>query len=154
MDLFVIPTISFQLLYGLLILQHSRRELLWMGVTAHPSAEWIARQLTEACGWRRAPHYIIRDRDRVYGHAVLSQLRAMGIRDRPTAARSPGRTGARSGSSDRSDGIALIMSSYLASGIFVICSRHIKNTTTRPVRIYRWRRTRRSHASSRPLARR
>jgi hypothetical protein len=40
-------------LYGLLILQHGRRELLWMGVTAHPSAEWIACQLTEACGWRR-----------------------------------------------------------------------------------------------------
>jgi hypothetical protein len=47
MDLFLVPTISFRLLYGLLILQHSRRKLLWLGVTAHPSAEWIARQLTE-----------------------------------------------------------------------------------------------------------
>ena len=46
MDLFVVPTISFRLLYGFLILQHSRRELLWLGVTEHPSAEWIARQLT------------------------------------------------------------------------------------------------------------
>jgi hypothetical protein len=50
MDLFVVPTISFQLLYGLLILRHDRRCVLWMGVTAHPTAEWIARQLTEACG--------------------------------------------------------------------------------------------------------
>ena len=65
MDLFVVPTISFRLLYGLLILQHGRRELLWMGVTAHPTAEWIACQLTEAYGWQRAPRYIIRDRDRV-----------------------------------------------------------------------------------------
>ena len=48
MDLFLVPTISFRLLYGFLILQHSRRKLLWLGVTAHPSAEWIARQLTEA----------------------------------------------------------------------------------------------------------
>jgi transposase InsO family protein len=93
MDLFVVPTISFRLLYGLLILQHGRRELLWMGVTAHPTAEWIARQLTEAYGWQRAPRYIIRDRDRVYGHAVLIRLRAMGIRDRPIAPRSPWQNG-------------------------------------------------------------
>src|SRR5262245_50075043 len=50
MDLFLVPTISFRLLYGLLVLQHGRRELLWVGVTAHPTAEWIARQLTEAYG--------------------------------------------------------------------------------------------------------
>jgi transposase InsO family protein len=80
-------------LYGLLILQHGRRELLWVGVTAHPTAEWIARQLTEACGWQRAPRYIIRDRDRVYAHAVVSRLRAMGIRDRPIAVRSPWQNG-------------------------------------------------------------
>jgi hypothetical protein len=48
-DMFVVPTISFRLLYGLLILRHSRRHLLWLGMTAHPSAEWLARQLTEAC---------------------------------------------------------------------------------------------------------
>ena len=50
MDLFVVPTISFRLLYGLLILRHDRRRILWLGTTAHPTAEWIARQLTEACG--------------------------------------------------------------------------------------------------------
>jgi transposase InsO family protein len=93
MDLFLVPTISFRLLYGLLILQHGRRELLRVGVTAHPTAEWIARQLTEAYGWQRAPRYIIRDRDRVYGQAVLSRLRAMGIRDRPIAVRSPWQNG-------------------------------------------------------------
>src|SRR5262249_27396227 len=74
MDLFLVPTISFRLLYGFLILRHSRRELLWLGVTAHPSAEWIARQLTEACGWQQPPRSIIRDRDRVYGHAFLRRL--------------------------------------------------------------------------------
>src|SRR3989441_842876 len=93
MDLFLVPTISFRLLYGFLILRQSRRELLWLGVTAHPSAEWIAHQLTEAYGWRQAPRYIIRDRDRVYGHAFLRRLRAMGIRDRPIAPRSPWQNG-------------------------------------------------------------
>ena len=89
MDLFVVPTISFRLLYGLLILQHGRRQILWLGVTAHPTAEWIARQLTEAYGWTAAPQYMVRDRDAVYGDIFIRRLRAMGIRDRPTAARSP-----------------------------------------------------------------
>jgi hypothetical protein len=63
MDLFVVPTVSFRLLYGFLVLRHCRRELLWLSVTAHPNAEWIARQLTEACGWQEAPRYVVRDRD-------------------------------------------------------------------------------------------
>ena len=92
-DLFVVPTLSFRLLYGLLILNHSRRQILWLGVTAHPTAEWIARQLTEACGWEPVPRYIIRDRDSVYGEIFKRRLRAMGIRDRPTAPRSPWQNG-------------------------------------------------------------
>jgi hypothetical protein len=63
------------------------------GVTAHPSAEWIGRQLTEAYGCQQAPQYIIRDRDCVYGGVFLRRLRAMGIRDRPTAPRSPWQNG-------------------------------------------------------------
>src|SRR5204862_7924836 len=89
MDLFVVPTVSFRLLYGLLILRHYRRELLWLGVTAHPNAEWISRQLTEAYGWREVPRYLVRDRDGAYGQIFIRRVGAMGIRDRPTAARSP-----------------------------------------------------------------
>ena len=87
MDLFVVPTISFRLLYGLLILRHGRRQIMSLGATAHPTAEWIARQLIEACGWDRAPRYVVRDRDSVYGQVFMRRLRAMGIRDRPTAPR-------------------------------------------------------------------
>ena len=93
MDLFVVPTISFRLLYGFLILQHSRRELLWLGVTARPSAHWIARQLTEAYGWQQTPRYIVRDRDCVYGDVVIQRFRTMGIRDRPISPRSPWQNG-------------------------------------------------------------
>ena len=75
MDLLVIPTISFRLLYGFLILQHRRRVIVWIGVTAHPSAEWIARQLTEAYAWAQAPQYVIRDRDRVYGDLFIRRAR-------------------------------------------------------------------------------
>jgi transposase InsO family protein len=91
MDLFVVPTISFRLLYGLLIVGHGRRQILWFGVTAHPTAEWIANQLTEACGWEQAPRYLIRDR--AYGEVFLRRLRSMGIRDRPTSPRSPWQNG-------------------------------------------------------------
>ncbi len=58
-DLFVVPSISFQLLYGLLILKHRRREILCLSATAHPSAEWISRQLTEAYGWEEGPCYLV-----------------------------------------------------------------------------------------------
>ena len=89
MDLFVVPTISFRLLYGLLIMGHGRRQILWFGVTAHPTAEWIANQVTEACGWEQAPRYLIRDRDGAYGEVFIRRLRSMGIRDRPTSPCSP-----------------------------------------------------------------
>jgi hypothetical protein len=93
MDLFVVPTISFRLLYGLLILWHGRRQILWLGVTAHPTAEWVARQFAEACGWERTPEYLVRDHDSVYGEIFIRRLRAMGIRDRSVAPRSPWQNG-------------------------------------------------------------
>jgi len=98
MDLFVVPTISFRLLYGLLILQHARRELLWLAVTPHPTAEWIARQFTESLGWRDAPRYVVRGRDRLYGREFIRRIRALGIRalgirDQPISARSPWQNG-------------------------------------------------------------
>jgi hypothetical protein len=89
MDMFVVPTISFRLLYGLLILGHGRRRILWFGVTAHPTADWIANQITAACGWEQAPRYLIRDRDRAYGEIFIRRIRSMGIRDRPTSPRCP-----------------------------------------------------------------
>src|SRR5712671_4785227 len=79
----------FRLLYGLLIMGHGRRHILWFGVTAHPTAEWIANQVTEACGWEQAPCYLIRDRDGAYGEVYIRRLRSIGIRDRPTSPRSP-----------------------------------------------------------------
>jgi len=89
MDIFVVPTISFRLLYGLLIMGHGRRQILWFGVTAHPTAEWIANQLTQACGWEQIPRYLIRDRDGAYGEIFIRRVRSIGIRDRPTSPRSP-----------------------------------------------------------------
>jgi transposase InsO family protein len=93
MDLFVVPTIGFDLLYAFIIVRLNRRDLVWINVTANPTAEWVARQITEAFPWNEAPHYLIRDRDRIYGSVVTRRLRAMGIRDKPTAPASPWQNG-------------------------------------------------------------
>jgi transposase InsO family protein len=92
-DMFVVPTIGFRLLYGLVIIRLERRHLVWINVTANPTADWIARQMTEAFPWDQAPQYLIRDRDASYGYVVTRRLAAMGIRDRPTAPRSPWQNG-------------------------------------------------------------
>jgi transposase InsO family protein len=93
MDLFVVPTIGFDLLYALVIVRLDRRDLVWINVTTNPTAEWVARQITEAFPWDMAPGYMIRDRDRVYGTVVTRRLRAMGIRDKPIAPASPWQNG-------------------------------------------------------------
>jgi hypothetical protein len=87
-----------RLLYGLVILRHGRRQLLSIGVTDQPTAEWIARQITEAFAWDNVPRYLVRDRDGAYGDAFIQRLRTMGIRDHPIAPRSPWQTAMSSGS--------------------------------------------------------
>ena len=93
MDLFVVPTIGFELLYGFVIVRLGRRDMVWINVTTNPTAEWIARQLTEAFPRDEAPRYLIRDRDGIFGTIVTRRLSAMGIRDKPTAPASPWQNG-------------------------------------------------------------
>ena len=93
MDFLVVPTIGFRLLFVLVILRHERRRLISLSVTTNPTAEWIARQITEAFPWNEAPDHLIRDRDAAYGHTITRRLAAMGIRDHPTAPRSPWQNG-------------------------------------------------------------
>src|SRR5256885_2541096 len=93
MDLFVVPTVGFNLLYALVIVRLARRDLVWINVTTRPTADWIARQITEAFPWAEAPRYVIRDRDCIYGAAVTHRLRTMGIRDKPIAPGSPWQNG-------------------------------------------------------------
>ena len=72
MDLLVVPTIGFRLLYGFVIPRHQRRSIVAVAVTSHPTAEWIARQIAEAFPWEEAPQYLLRDRDGVYGTSLGS----------------------------------------------------------------------------------
>jgi Integrase core domain len=93
MVLFVVPTIGFDLLYAFIIVRLDRRDLVWINVTTNPTAEWVARQITEAFPWDGAPRYMIRDRDQIYCAVVTGRLHAMGIRDKPTAPASPWQNG-------------------------------------------------------------
>jgi transposase InsO family protein len=92
-DFLVVPTITFKLLFVLVVLSHERRRVVHFGITANPTAEWTARQITEAFPWDTAPRYLIRDRHRTYGRTFRDHVAAMAITEVPTAARSPWQNG-------------------------------------------------------------
>jgi len=89
----VVPTVTFERLFAFLVVGHGRRRLLWFDVTRHPTAEWLARQMTEAFPWASTPAYLIRDNDRAYGQAFTTRVTAMGIRDRPISPGAPWQNG-------------------------------------------------------------
>ncbi len=88
-DMFVVASASFRLLYVMIILAHDRRNIVRTAVTEHPTATWLSRQVTEAFPWDTAPRYLLRDRDASYGSYFCSRVEAMGITEVITAPRSP-----------------------------------------------------------------
>jgi transposase InsO family protein len=88
-DFFTVPTIRFQILYVFIVLAHERRRIVHFAITANPTAEWTAQQLREAFPWDSAPRYLLRDRDRIFGHEFVEQVKAMGIKQVLSAPRSP-----------------------------------------------------------------
>src|SRR5271168_295462 len=88
-DFFVVPTITFRLLFVFVILSHDRRRPIRFAVTEHPTSEWTARQLLEAFPWDSAPCYLLRDRDGSYGEEFGQAAKWLGIREVLTAAQSP-----------------------------------------------------------------
>jgi transposase InsO family protein len=91
-DFFVVPTVTYRLLFVLVILSHERRRLVHVAVTAHPTAAWTAQQLREAFPDEEAPRFLLHDRDSAFA-AVRSTINGMGIREIRTAARSPWHNG-------------------------------------------------------------
>ena len=88
-DMFVVASASFRLLYVMIILGHDRRKIIRTAVTEHPTAAWLSRQVTEAFPWDTAPRYLLRDRDASYGSEFCNRVEAMGITEVITAPRSP-----------------------------------------------------------------
>ena len=88
-DFFVVPTATFRLLFGFIVLHNERRHIVHFGITAHPMSEWTSQQVREAFPWDTAPRYLIRDRDASYGSVFRSRCHALGINEVLTAPRSP-----------------------------------------------------------------
>ena len=146
MDLFVVPTIDFKLLYGLVVVRLDRRELVWISVTTHPTAEWVARQITEAFPWNEPPRYMIRDRDRIYGAVVTRRLRAIGIRDKPITPGSPW----QNGFAERLIGS---IRRECVDHIIVLGEAHLRRTLKSYARYYNGVRTHRSLNKDAPVSR-
>jgi hypothetical protein len=88
-DFFVVPTVTFKLLYVFVVLVHDRRRIVHFNVTASPSAQWAGQQVVEAFPYNTAPGYLLRDRDRIYGTDFARRVSSMGIEQVVTAYRSP-----------------------------------------------------------------
>jgi len=109
LDFFTVPTATFRVLFVLVILTHSRRRLVHFNVTEHPTAEWTARQLLEACALEEGPRYLIRDRDRVYGERFRVRPRRWTFGRRSLRPARRGKTRMPNGSLDRFDTSASTM---------------------------------------------
>jgi transposase InsO family protein len=88
-DLFTVPTATFQVLFCLVVLRHDRRRVLHFNVTAHPTAQWAAQQLVEAFPEAVSARYLLRDRDSIYGDYFRQRVRGLGLKEVLSAPRSP-----------------------------------------------------------------
>jgi hypothetical protein len=88
-DMFVVTTATFWLLYALIVLSLDRRRVVYFEVIQNPTQDWLSRQMTEAFPWDTAPRYLLRERDKSSGPAFRHRVRAMGVTEVITAPRSP-----------------------------------------------------------------
>jgi len=91
-DFLTVPTITFRVLYVLFVIDHGRRRVLHVGVTAHPTASWIAQQLRNSFP-DNVPKILILDNDAKFGNEVRRTIRSFGITEKRTSYRSPWQNG-------------------------------------------------------------
>jgi putative transposase len=152
-DFFLVSTLTFRLLFVVVVLRHDRREILHLNVTDHPTAVWTLRQLTQAFPEDTAPNYLLRDRDGIYGQEFSRGVERMGIREVCITPRSPWQTPSWSGSSGPFAASAWITPSFSMMRTFAGSCVPTSPTTTARARIKRWRTTAPSlEPSSRPHA--
>jgi putative transposase len=89
MDFFVVPTVTYKVLFVLVMLAHERRWVVHVNVTEHPTEQWTIQQVVEAFPWDETPRYLLRDRDRIYGASFRQRVRNIGIEEVLIAPRSP-----------------------------------------------------------------
>jgi putative transposase len=134
LDFFTVPTATFRVLFVLVMLIHSRRRLVHFNVTEHPTAEWMARQLLEACGLEEAPRYLIRDRDQVYGKRFAHQAKTLDIREAVIAPHSPWQNA-------YAERVIGSIRRECLDHVVVIGERHLREILSKYVDYYNWTRT-------------
>ena len=78
-DFFVAVTATFRMLYVFVVIEHSKRRLAHINVTAHPNADWTLQQLREVIGNGGGHRYLIHDRDRIFAKHLDDSIRALGV---------------------------------------------------------------------------
>jgi hypothetical protein len=86
---FTVPTVTFHTLFVFFFITHDRQRLIHLNVTAHPTADWIWRQLIAATPWGNQPQHLLRDRDRSYGAAFIPRAARVGIQTILTPVQAP-----------------------------------------------------------------
>ena len=133
-DFLCVQTIFFKTLYVFFVIHHASREVLHAGVTRHPTAEWVGRQMLECCGWdRKPPRFLIRDRDSRYGTAFDRRLRSLGI----IPIRAPFRSPQAKSIAER---WVKSLRTECLDHMFVLNERHLRATLAEYVQYFnRWR---------------
>ena len=93
MDFFVVPTARYRLLYAWFLLDHGRRRVLHLNVTAHPSTRWVIQQLREAFPGAPRHRHLILDSDAIFSEDVARSIAVFGVAPKRTAFRSPWQNG-------------------------------------------------------------
>jgi putative transposase len=146
-DFFTVPTATFRIVFVLVVLRHARRRLVHFNVTEHPTAEWTARQLVEACALEETPGHLIRDRDQMYGERFSRQARALNIREVVIAPRSPWQNA-------YAERVIGSIRRECLDHMVVIGERHLKRLLSEYVHYYNTTRTHLSLAKDAPEPRR
>jgi transposase InsO family protein len=89
MDMFVVFTLTYKILYGLIFVHHKRRKLVHFAVTERPSQYWLSQELIAACKSNAIPRYLLRDRDALYGKRFRDSVQELGIQEIVAARQSP-----------------------------------------------------------------
>jgi transposase InsO family protein len=89
MDFFVVPTVTFRLLYVLVVITHERRKVIHFNITEAPTAEWTVQQVVNVFPYDTAPKYLLRDRDGIHCSVFVQRLEGMGIKQKLISPSSP-----------------------------------------------------------------
>jgi transposase InsO family protein len=93
MDFFVVPTVTFRVLYVWFVIEHGRRRIVHFHVTDQPDAAWVVQQLREAFPFDTAPRHLVFDRDGTFSAHVVSTVKSFGTKPTRTSPRSPWQNG-------------------------------------------------------------